>query len=121
YAIAFKSWYLAGKLPDDVCWLINTISNSLSPKDVRAIDDFILQHETALFDTHPAPRDRVASARQENAVGVFALDGPAMLLFKEFRKTSKAVSLDFFKEILGTGVKRELLVPASSFLADTVE
>jgi predicted Zn-dependent protease len=71
---------------------------------------------TGYFDTHPAPAERVASARREAAPGVFHLSGPASLLFKDFAGLSRAVTPDFYRGVIGKGASRAALVPAASLL-----
>ena len=67
-------------------------------------------------DTHPAHGERLASVRRENAPGVFHLEGPATQLFKDFPKMSRAVTLRFYRQVIGRYVKRDHLVPVDDFL-----
>ena len=119
HELAAKSWTQGGPLPNDLCALMEAVADSLSPKETRTIEELMEKQTTGFFDTHPAAKDRIASARQENTEGVFSLEGAAKPLFAEFRKTSKAVTFDFYREILGKQVKRERLAPVSAFLDAT--
>jgi hypothetical protein len=62
----------------------------------------------------------LASARRENAAGVFHLDGPATQLFQDFPRMSRAVTRDFYREVIGKRMPRDALVPVAAFL-DTGE
>jgi hypothetical protein len=86
--------------------------------EVLKIDKELKKSRTGLFDTHPAYADRLASARRDNAPGVFHLDGPATRLFRDFPKTSRAVSLDFYRQVIGRRVRRDALVPVSVVLGN---
>lgn len=73
---------------------------------------------TSFFDTHPSNAERLASVRREGAPGVFHLDGPATLLFQDFAKLSRAVSLKFYRTVIGKRVTRDSLVPVGVFLGE---
>jgi Zn-dependent protease with chaperone function len=113
YGLAANSWDKTGRLPDDLSTLIVTIAGSIPPAEFRKIEKGLEERKTGFFDTHPADGERLASARRENAPGVFHLDGPATQLFKDFPKTSRAVTLDFYRMVIGKRVKRDALVPAA--------
>src|SRR5262249_972913 len=95
YGLADESWNKAAKLPDDLSTLILAISDGIPPAEFRKIEKELAKGETGFFDTHPAHGERLASARREAAPGVFHLEGPATQLFKDFPRTSRAVTLDF--------------------------
>jgi Zn-dependent protease with chaperone function len=114
--IANASWNKSGQLPDDLSTLIVTLAGGISPQDLRKIEAEMGKIKTGFFNTHPALGDRLASVRRENAPGVFHMDGPATQLFKDFPKMSRAVSFDFYREVLGKRVKRDALVPVAVLL-----
>jgi Zn-dependent protease with chaperone function len=116
YALAAASWHKTGRLPDDLSALIVTLAEGVPPAEFRKIEQEQHKGKTSFFDTHPADGDRLASARRENAPGVFHLDGPATQLFKDFPKTSRAVSLDFYREVIGKRVRRDAFVTVPAFL-----
>lgn len=117
--VAARSWFLTGKLPDDLSSLILGISEGISKKEFRKIEKQEEKTTTGFFDSHPAHAERLANARKENAEGLFRLEGPATELFREFPKMSRAVTLDFYREVLGRRVKKDKLVPTAAFLENT--
>ena len=60
----------------------------------------------------------MASVRREDAPGIFHLDGPATQLFRDYAKLSRAVSLKFYRTVIGKRVTRDSLVPVGVFLGD---
>ena len=116
-ALAAGPWKKAGRLPDDLSAVIAALADGVSREDALKIEAELRKTRTGLFDTHPAHGERVASARRENAPGVLHLDGPATRLFKDFPRLSRAVSLDFYRRVIGKGVKRDALVPLAALLS----
>jgi Zn-dependent protease with chaperone function len=116
HVLAEASWNKMGRLPDDLNTLILTLSDGIPPRAFRKLEKELEKSKTHFFDTHPAHGERLASVRQENAPGVLHLDGPATQLFKDFPKMSQAVTLDFYREVIGKRVKRDALVPVAVFL-----
>jgi Zn-dependent protease with chaperone function len=116
YGLADESWNKAARLPDDLSTLILAISDCIPPTEFRKIEKELAKSKTGFFDTHPAHGERLASARREGAPGVFHLEGPATQLFKDFPKTSRAVTLDFYRQVIGKRVRRDALVPVAALL-----
>jgi len=79
------------------------------PDEVRtAVEKAIQQRKTGPLDTHPADQSRIASARQENAPGVFRVEQPATVLFHDFEGVCKTATQLVYEELIGrqvTGVK----------------
>lgn len=80
-----------------------------------------LDQSTQLLDSHPADRDRIASAERERADGVFQLDIPASALFADFQAVSRRATLDFYKLFLGDEVSAGKLLPAAVLLERQAE
>jgi hypothetical protein len=118
FRVVVGSWNKAEKLPDDLATLVLGIAEKFPADEFQKIETALAQNRTGYFDTHPAHGDRLASARRENAAGAFQLDGPATQLFKDFPRTSRAVTLDYYRQVIGKHVRREALVPAASLLTD---
>lgn len=118
YGLASLSWYQKGKVPDDLSALILRIGDSIPPKEFRKIEKQLDKSGTSFFDTHPSNAERLASVRREDASGVFRLDGPATQLFQDFAKLSRAVSLKFYRMVIGKRVTRDSLVPVGVFLGE---
>lgn len=116
HGLAFAAWARSGRLPDDLSVLVTAVADSIPSGEFDRVKRQALEVETGFFDTHPALTDRLASARREAAPGVFHLDGPATLLFKDFAGLSRAVTRDFYRGVIGAGVRRAAVVPAASLL-----
>lgn len=58
--------------------------DSLSEHDQKRMKRRMKKSKTGLLDTHPADTDRIASAEQEDADGVFSSDLPAEAVFQQF-------------------------------------
>lgn len=118
YGLASLSWYKKEKVPDDLSALILRISDQIPEKEFRKIEKELKRSQTSLFDTHPSHGERLASVREEDAPGVFHLDGPAARLFQNFGKLSRAVSLKFYRTVIGKRVTRDCLIPVGVFLGE---
>ncbi|MEZ6124032.1 MAG: M48 family metalloprotease [Planctomycetaceae bacterium] len=58
--------------------------DSMSDQDEQRVRKRMLKAKTGLMDTHPCDSDRIASAKRENAEGVFSSDLPAEALVRNF-------------------------------------
>jgi hypothetical protein len=105
-----------GRLVDDLPGLIRAHSERI-PREVRAeIDKRIAETKTSWFDTHPSDRDRIASARAENASGIFRLDEPAGGLFRDFGELSASMTLEYYRGQIGEQAGTATLVSTDSLL-----
>ena len=66
-----------GRLADDLPALVLANVPQITPEIRKQSLEPRVDAKTGLFDTHPADRDRVASARLEKATGIFRLPGRA--------------------------------------------
>lgn len=115
--VTVHAWLSGRGLPDDLAELIVGVASAVPRDKALEVDWKMQQAKTGLFDTHPAHGDRVRAARREKAPGVFHLDGPAAELFGNFAKTSRAATMDFYRVAFGRSVRRNELVPATTFLS----
>lgn len=95
-----------GRLPDDYASLVVSNIPSITPEIRRKLRQLERQHRSGLFDTHPPDRDRVSIARQESGEGAIRLpdslgDLSATVLFRDFRKISRAASIEYYRTVLG--------------------
>lgn len=118
YGLASVSWYKKGRVPDDLSALILRISERIPEKDFRKIEKVLKRRKTSVFDTHPSDEERLASVRRESAPGIFHLEGSATRLFHNFENLSRAVTLKFYRTVIGKRVKQDCLVPVGVFLGD---
>jgi len=88
------------------------------PKEVYSVvDKMIADSKASLFDTHPADKDRIESARAEQAPGVFFSDLPATVLFGQFDLTAKYVTEDFYRGIFGPHFQASAMHETEALLA----
>jgi hypothetical protein len=73
---------------------------------------------TKAFATHPADRDRIASAARQEAPGLFQIEAPATLLFHDFDHTAREVTLAFYKNVIGPEVEPRNLIPTDRLVAE---
>jgi len=116
FRVIEESWR-EGRLADDLPALIEAGADRI-PADVR---QKILEHvgtaKTGALDTHPSDKDRIASARRENATGVFRSQEPARTLFGDFEGLSREVTRAYYRQQLEQDVPAERLVPVAALLA----
>jgi hypothetical protein len=105
------AWF-DGRLADDVPALIMAKIENFDehPELLKAIEHAVFDKRTGWFDTHPSPTDRVASAEAENAPGIFHLDYPATVLFREFRALCKEATVIYYQQILGAEYQHVRLI-----------
>jgi Zn-dependent protease with chaperone function len=114
FRIVSMGWFTSGRVPDDVNAYQVALAAHIPADAARQIEAAIRKSGTGLFDTHPSQKDRLASARRENAPGVFHLGGPATALFRDFDRLSRAVTFDFYRQAIGKRVKRDALIPVAA-------
>jgi len=106
-----SQFYRDGQLVDDLPGLVMHNAGQLKGEHRLRIAQHINESTTGLFDTHPCDRDRIANANRERAPGVFRLEAPASLLFRDSVALNRAVSDDLYGELLGDDFKREAVRP----------
>ncbi len=106
-----------GQLVDDVCELLRFNITQIPSDTIEKIRDARSKQKTGWFDTHPCDLERVARAGEEKAAGIFHVDGQAAQLFTDFPRLAREVSVEFYKESLGSDFRPAALVPTAQFLA----
>jgi len=86
-----------GRLVDDYSGLVAAQRRSFNQDAPDKILESIDNASTGVFDTHPATKDRIASAEKEAAPGVFHRDEPATELFSDFEALSKEAAERLYK------------------------
>lgn len=107
-----------GKLVDDLPRLVALNEAKLEPSLSNQLAEYLQNARTGLFDSHPTDKDRIANARREDAEGVFHIKGPAGALFSDFPAQCKATTWEFYREVLGDGVKRAQLKPVGAITTE---
>ena len=80
-----RDYFRQNQLPDDLPALIADAAGRLSADAKDRVEKRLESKDSSFFSTHPAVGDRVARARARADEGVFALDVPARVLFKDLR------------------------------------
>lgn len=71
----------------------------------------------SMYDSHPATRDRIARGEAEPEAGVFAAEGPADAVFRDFARLSRATTLAWYRDSAGLEVQAGALVPTQALVA----
>ena len=109
---ALVDFYQSGEFPDNYPALLLSMVEQLPAPLRRRLNKETAGEKTGLFDTHPSFRDRIASARREDARGIFHLDWPASALFSNFDELTQQTSLDFYRRLFGRQISQNYLVAA---------
>ncbi len=109
-------FYREGRLCDDLPKLILHNYQQFTPDTLRKLDQISEQSTTGWLDTHPCDKERIASAKQENAEGIFQLEVPASVLFADYEGTCKRVTWDFYCGIFGDQLTRDEIHPVDDLL-----
>lgn len=95
-----RSAYKERRLADNLFGLVAFHDENLSEADRRELRDQQLNEKTDWFDTHPCLADRIANIERENAPGVFLVEAPATVLFRDFEATCRAETLALYRRQL---------------------
>jgi hypothetical protein len=104
---------LGDNLPKLIHVNVGEIPDVVRQQLTAAIDE----SATGLFDTHPSDRDRIASARREQAAGLLQIDNPASDLFVHYDDLCRGVTWDFYRGIFGAQFKPAEMHPLDDLLA----
>lgn len=98
-------------LPDDLPGLVCARARNLPLEVRRRVQALTLQSQTHWFDSHPAPRERIAVVRKENAPGIVRTSVPAAELFADFPRLCKRVTRFEYEHGFGLDPRELRLVP----------
>ena len=104
------------RLPDDLARLVALKVAELPDGLRKSVREDALARRTGVFDTHPCDSERIVRATLEETPGIFALDGPATDLFRDFDALSRAATFDYYQAVLGPMVSPEQLYPVAEAL-----
>ncbi|MBI1372796.1 MAG: M48 family metalloprotease [Phycisphaera sp.] len=110
-----------GRLGDDLIKMILASADKLESdeKVMKKLRELVDEEKTGWFDTHPATPDRIASAEREHAPGVFHLESPSTVLFRDYDRLCKAVTLRYYRDAIGPDFDAQKgLVPTDELLAE---
>ncbi|MDB5336132.1 MAG: heat shock protein HtpX, partial [Planctomycetaceae bacterium] len=104
-------------LPDDLPLCLSKIARTLPPEIASISDQMIADNQTGWFDSHPADRDRIKAAHNQQAPGIFQLERPAKVLLEDYAQRSKNATLLFYKRFLRKAAIKQQLTPTETFLS----
>ncbi|MBI1312237.1 M48 family metalloprotease [bacterium] len=111
------SFYQEGRLVDDLPRLSVMNSRQLPKEAHDYLAKMTSERPTGLFDTHPANKDRIASAERENAPGIFRLKHPAAFLFRSFPALCRVTTADLYRELFGRKFNPDTLASVDELIA----
>jgi hypothetical protein len=112
-----SDFYREGRLGDDFARLVVHNVNQFTPETYQKIGKLVDESRTGWFDTHPCDKDRIASAHREAAPGIFQLELPSTSLFRNFDAASQAMTLVYYRNVLGDGFQAATVKPLDELLA----
>lgn len=110
--------YREGRLADDVPALILARQAALPPEARAEIRKAGNAERTALFDTHPSARDRIAAVRELAAAGLVRDRRPARALFAGFEALSREATRRVYQARLAGEAGPIRLVPVKTLVED---
>ncbi|WP_435022540.1 M48 family metalloprotease (plasmid) [Tundrisphaera sp. TA3] len=113
-----SSYWSERRLPDDLPRLIRIEAAKMPEPLRRQIREAASSRKPSLFDTHPTNPARIARALTEADRGIFALDGPATDLFRDFDDLARKATFDYYRAQLGRDVGKDQLFPIADALLD---
>ncbi|NQT17769.1 MAG: M48 family metalloprotease [Planctomycetes bacterium] len=112
-----QAFHKEGRLGDDLPRFIMANLDELPVDVISKVNQSFDEATTGFLDSHPANKDRIAAAGEENAPGIFHLDRPATVLFYNLEALSRNVTWDFYRAIFGPQFKPSEMHPADDLLA----
>jgi Zn-dependent protease with chaperone function len=109
-------FYREGRLCDNLPKLILHNYREFTPDVLHKLDTISSETKTGWLDTHPCDTERIASAKGENAPGIFQIELPASVLFADFDSTCRRVTWDYYQGIFGSELSRDEVHPVDELL-----
>lgn len=113
-----RELFSEGRLVDDLPALIAAEARHVLKKKLREAREADRRAKRSWSDTHPPDHLRIAAAERLDAPGVFHVDGPASLLFRDFSRLCREVTFQHYKldhELPMAGCR---ILPTSKLIAD---
>ena len=110
-------FYRDGRLGDNLPKLIIANVKQFSKEVLAQIDKTVDETESSVFNTHPADKVRIAQAAAENPAGVFRIEAPAAVLFRDFDNLSRQSTWDQYVELFDGQVQANQVHPVDELIA----
>jgi Zn-dependent protease with chaperone function len=108
-------WKKQHKLPDNLPGYLAELEARLPSSFHDEARLTLLNEKVGRFATHPTPVQRIQKARQQAVEDVFSLAKPARLLFRDFARTAREVTCQYYRQDLQLAVTDPMLKPVDSF------
>ena len=106
------------RLADDLPALVRANIAQLEPEVQRKIVEHGLTENTTMYASHPAIRDRITELQREVDPPMFAGEGPATRLFRDFPALAREVTLAEYRRQLADEVSPANLVPTAQIVGE---
>ncbi len=113
---SLQTFHRDGRLADDIPLLLMLEHRQIPAEARRKMREVQDEMTTGFWDTHPSDPDRMEKAKQLDAPGVFHSQEPASQLFRNFASISRSVTEDFYREIFGKPVPKQMLLPTQQLV-----
>lgn len=102
----------AGQLADDFPAMVAAM-----PASTSRVDQTLFAEPRGFFSTHPSDDARIHRAKARRGAGIFTIERPCAVLFRNYAVLCKWVTLGHYESMLGRSINAEQLVPVERLLA----
>jgi Zn-dependent protease with chaperone function len=106
------------RLVDNLPVLVAAKARQFTAAEIGALQKTQSGERAGLFSTHPSDAARIRAARDRNEPGIFRSRQPATGLFSNFRMIANAVTLAYYRHVIGLTVENRNLVPVEQLIAE---
>lgn len=111
-------WRKQHQLPDSLPEYLDQLEQRLPAGFHEQARLTLLNETSGWFASHPTSAKRIQQARQQAVNGIFALEKPARLLFKDFPCTARRVTSQHYRQNLRLPITDPMLKPVTVFFAE---
>jgi Zn-dependent protease with chaperone function len=105
-----------GRLPDDLPFLVAHGMGLITPEGRAQIVAAAAGGTVSMYATHPPTNQRVARARAAGDAGVFTIDAPASILFRDYPELCRTLTRDLYDATV-KAFDQESLAPSAILVA----
>lgn len=106
------------RLADDLPLFIKSREAALPQEAKDKLLKALAERKSRWFDTHPSHSQRIQRVRKENPPGIFGIEAPASILFRDFKETCRRATILHYQKFLGKNLKPEHLVETADISTD---
>jgi hypothetical protein len=113
---AASAAFREGRLPDDLPVLVAHAMGLITPEGRAQIVAAAAGGTVDMYATHPPTNQRVARARAAGDAGVFTVDAPASILFRDYPELCRTLTRDWYDATV-KAFDPEILASSSAIVA----